>query len=134
MTEPLWLTEGQVIDFHGEQLAQFGGPVGLRDPSALGSALGRARNKWTYGETDLAALAAAYAFGLAKNHPFIDGNKRAAFIAMMIFLRLNGVPFKPDAALAAAAILALAAGDVAEEGLTRWIGDNWPPDVARTKT
>jgi death on curing protein len=133
MSEPRWLTETQVIDFHGEQLAQFGGPSGLRDPSALGSALGRPQNKWTYGETDLAALAAAYAFGLAKNHPFIDGNKRAAFMAMTIFLRFNGVPFKPLPGEAAAAILSVAAGEVDETGLTRWIGDNWPTGVARTK-
>ena len=133
MSEPQWLTEEQVIDFHGEQLARFGGPAGLRDPSALGSALGRPKNKWAYGETDLAALAASYAFGLAKNHPFIDGNKRAAFMAMMIFLRLNGIPFKPNAATAAAAILAIAAGDILEDGLSRWIGDNWPVGSARTK-
>jgi death on curing protein len=133
MSEPTWLTETDVIDFHGEQLARFGGPAGLRDPSALGSALGRPQNKWGYGESDLAALAAAYAFGLAKNHPFIDGNKRAAFMAMMIFLRLNGVPFKPAPAAAAAAILAVAAGEVSEDSLARWIGDNWPAGVARTK-
>jgi death on curing protein len=131
MSEPIWLTDAQVVDFHGEQLAQFGGPPGLRDASALGSALGRPQNKWAYGETDLAALAAAYAFGLAKNHPFIDGNKRAAFMAMMIFLRVNGVPFEPTPAAAAAAILAVAAGEVDETGLTRWIGDNWPVGVAR---
>ena len=126
MIEPLWLTDAQVIDFHGEQLARFGGPGGLRDPSALGSALGRPKHKWAYGETDLAALAAAYAFGLAKNHPFVDGNKRAAFMAMMIFLRVNDIPFKPSPATAAAAILAIAAGDITEDGLARWIGDNWP--------
>jgi death on curing protein len=134
MIEPIWLNEAQVVDFHGEQLARFGGPAGLRDPRDLGSALGRPKNKWSDGETDLPALAAAYAYGLAKNHPFIDGNKRAAFMAMMIFLRLNGVQFKPDPAAAAVAILAVAAGEVAEDGLARWIGDNWPEGVARTKS
>lgn len=74
-------------------------------------------------------LAACYAFGIARNHPFIDGNKRVAFLAMMTFLRLNGVAFAPSQADAAAAILALAAGEVDEAGLTRWIRDNWPKDM-----
>jgi death-on-curing protein len=74
----------------------------------------------------LAHLAAAYAYGIARNHPFVDGNKRAAMMAMIIFLRLNGIQFKPRVAEAAAAILALAAGEIEEEGLARWIRDNWP--------
>ncbi len=83
-------------------------------------------NKWHYGERDLAAMAAAYAYGLASNHPFVDGNKRAAFMAMIIFLELNGVAFAPDRGQAAAAIISLAAGEISEDGLTRWIRDNWP--------
>ena len=74
----------------------------------------------------MAALAAAYAFGLAHNHAFVDGNKRIAFHAMMVFLRGNEIPFAPDPAYATAMILALAASEVNEEGLTRWIRDNWP--------
>lgn len=129
MTEPLWLPLEAVRDIHSEQLALFGGPDGIRDEGLLESALARPINRFSYGETDLAALAAAYAFGIARNHPFIDGNKRVAFLAMMIFLRLNGIAFTPSQADAAAAILALAAGEVEEEGLTRWIRDNWPKDA-----
>ena len=126
MSEPRWLTEGQVIRFHAEQLAIFGGPSGVRDPSALGSAVGRPKNKWAYENADLAIMAAAYAFGIAKNHPFVDGNKRAAFIAMVVFLEKNGVSFSPSETEAVAIIRDLAAGEVDEDGLSRWIRDNWP--------
>ena len=77
-------------------------------------------------KTDLAALAAAYAFGIARNHPFVDGNKRAAFGALIVFLGLNDIDFRVSPASATAIILALAAGEVSEESLTRWIRDNWP--------
>lgn len=126
MNEPVWLDVAEVVDMHAEQLALFGGADGIRDQGLLESALARPKNRWHYGETDLAALAASYAFGLARNHPFIDGNKRAAFHALVVFLRLNDVAFKPDPAQATAMILALAAGEVSEESLTRWIKDNWP--------
>jgi death on curing protein len=126
MSEPIWLTVQNVIDLHGEQLAIFGGPAGLRDQGMLESAMSRPINRWNYGVSDMAALAAAYAFGIAKNHPFVDGNKRAAFAALMVFLRLNGVKFAPDVAEATAAIVALAASEIDEDGLARWIRDNWP--------
>ncbi len=126
MTEPIWLDVNDVIDMHDEQLAVFGGPAGVRDRGALESAIARPINQWHYGQTDLAALAAAYAFGLARNHGFVDGNKRAAFHAMMVFLRINGVAFAPDPAQATVMFIALAAGEVSEESLTRWIRDNWP--------
>jgi death on curing protein len=126
MNEPIWLDVAEVIDMHAEQLALFGGADGIRDQGMLESALARPKNRWHYGETDLAPLAAAYAFGLARNHPFVDGNKRAAFHALVVFLRLNNVDFKPDAAQATAIILALGAGEVSEESLARWIKDNWP--------
>ncbi|MGH6737940.1 MAG: type II toxin-antitoxin system death-on-curing family toxin, partial [Bradyrhizobium sp.] len=84
--------------------------------------------KWTYQQAALPELAAAYAFWLAKNHAFVDGNKRIAFMAMMVFLRKNGVAFAPDPAQATKIILALAAGEVSEESLTRWIRDNWPSE------
>jgi death-on-curing protein len=129
MTEPVWVSVELVIDIHAEQLALFGGPAGIRDQGLLESALARAPNKHAYGEDDLAALAAAYAFGVARNHPFIDGNKRAAFAAMIVFLGLNGIDFLVPEPEATAAILALAAGEVEEEGLTRWIRDNWPKDA-----
>lgn len=126
MSEPLWLTAREVQDFHAEQLARFGGPAGIRDEGMLESALARPQNKWAYGETDMAALAASYAYGIAKNHPFVDGNKRAALMAMIVFLRLNGIAFKPENAEAAAAILGLAAVEIEEDGLARWIRDRWP--------
>ncbi|MGN6118006.1 MAG: type II toxin-antitoxin system death-on-curing family toxin [Nitrobacter sp.] len=126
MSEPIWLDVREVIDMHAEQLEMFGGPEGIRDQGMLESAITRPLNRWHYGESDLAALAAAYAFGLAKNHPFVDGNKRIAFHAMMVFLRSNGVAFAPEPAHATAIILSLAAGEVSEESLTRWIRDNWP--------
>ncbi|MGN6098663.1 MAG: type II toxin-antitoxin system death-on-curing family toxin [Bosea sp. (in: a-proteobacteria)] len=129
MSEPLWVSLELALDIHAEQLALFGGPEGVRDRGLLESALARAPNKFSYGETSHAALAAAYAFGVARNHPFVDGNKRAAFACMFVFLGLNGIDFDVEPAMAAAAILALAAGEVDEDGLTRWIRDNWPKDM-----
>jgi len=126
MNEPIWLDVEILIDLHAEQLALFGGPDGIRDQGLLESALGRPINKFSYGEIDLAALAAAYAFGIARNHPFVDGNKRAAFGALIVFLGLNDIDFLVPPENATAMILALAAGDVDEAGLTRWIRDNWP--------
>jgi death on curing protein len=124
MNEPIWLDVDEIIDMHAEQLAMFGGPEGVRDHGFLESAILRPVNR----QTDMAALAAAYAFGLARNHAFVDGNKRIAFHAMMVFLRGNGIAFAPDPAHATAMILCLAAREVNEEGLTRWIRDNWPPE------
>jgi death on curing protein len=124
--EPIWITYEQVVAIHSRQLRRFGGAPGLRDEGMLRSALERPINNWKYEQAPLAELAAAYAFGLAKNHPFVDGNKRIAFMVMMTFLRRNGVAFAPDPAQATTIILALAAGEVSEGGLTRWIRDNWP--------
>jgi death-on-curing protein len=129
MTEPNWLSEEIVVAIHDEQLVIHGGGSGLRDRGMLLSALETPLNKWTYEGADLAALAAAYACGLAKNHPFIDGNKRIALLALYTFLYINDVDFIVPEPEAAAAILALAAGEVDEEGLTRWIRDNWPKDA-----
>src|SRR5258707_1992979 len=131
MNEPIWLDVEILIDLHAEQLALFGGPDGIRDQGMLESALGRPINKFTYGETDLAALAAAYAFGIARNHPFVDGNKRAAFGALIVLLGLNDIDFLVPAESATAMILSLAAGEVNEEGFTRWIRDNWPSEPSR---
>ena len=126
--EPLWITFEQAIAIHGRQLRRFGGAAGLRDGGMLRSALERPVNKWSYEQAGLAELAAAYAFGLAKNHAFVDGNKRIAFMTMMVFLRKNGVPFSPDPARSTSIVLSLAAGEVSEESLTRWIRDNWPSE------
>src|SRR3954470_2128900 len=96
--EPRWITYEQAIAIHSRQLRRFGGAPGLRDEGMLRSALERPFNKWQYEQADLAVLAAAYAFGLAKNHAFVDGNKRIAFMIMATFLRRNGVRFAPDPA------------------------------------
>ena len=98
----------------------------MRDEGMLRSALERPINKWTYEQLPLAELAAAYAFGIARNHLFVDGNKRTALLALYTFLGVNGIDFVVAEADAAAMILALAAGEVNEEGLIRWIRDNWP--------
>jgi death-on-curing protein len=130
-TEPLWISFEQAIAIHGRQLRRFGGAPGLRDEGMLRSALERPVNKWRSEQASLAELAAAYAFGLAKNHAFVDGNKRIAFMAMMTFLIKNGIAFAPDPAHATAIILSLAAGEVSEDGLTRWIRDNLPAGPAK---
>jgi death-on-curing protein len=126
VSEPSWFTYDQAIAAHGALLRRYGGAPGLRDKGALRSALDRPVNKWHYESADLPELAAAYAFGLAKNHAFVDGNKRIAFIAMVVFLRKNGVAFRPDQAQSTAIIFAVAAGEVSEESLARWIRNNWP--------
>lgn len=126
MSEPQWLDATIVLDVHAEQLALFGGADGVRDIGLLESALGRPLNKFAYGETDLASLAAAYAFGLARNHPFVDGNKRAAFASIIVFLGLNGIDFDVPPEAATAMILGVAAGEISEDGLARWIADNMP--------
>jgi death-on-curing protein len=124
--EPKWLSYEQIVAIHSRQLRRFGGAAGMRDEGLLRSAIERPRNKWHYEQAELPELAAAYGFGLAKNHAFVDGNKRIAFMSMMVFLRKNGVRFAPQQAHATKIILSLAAGEVSEESLARWIRDNWP--------
>jgi death-on-curing protein len=124
VSEPEWLSVDILLDVHAEQLALFGGSDGVRDPGLLESALARPVNKFAYGEADLAALAAAYAFGIARNHPFVDGNKRVAFASILIFLGLNGCDLDASPEEATAVMLALAAGEIDEDVLARWIGDN----------
>jgi len=123
--EPLWITYEQAVAIHSRQLRRFGGAPGLRDEGMLQSALEQPINKWRSEQASLDELAAAYAFGLAKNHAFVDGNKRLSFMAMMVFLHKNGVAFSPDPAEATTIILSIAAGEVSEQSLTRWIRDNW---------
>ncbi|HYP57209.1 MAG TPA: type II toxin-antitoxin system death-on-curing family toxin [Beijerinckia sp.] len=129
MKEPIWLDLDIVLDIHAEQLALFGGPDGVRDLNLLESALARPLNRFAYGETDLAALSAAYAFGIARNHPFIDGNKRTSFAAFLVFLGLNGIEFRVPPQQATAVFLALAAGEIDEGELTRWIHMNLPSSL-----
>lgn len=126
MSEIEWLTVTMIVAIHDEQLAVHGGPGGLRDAGALESALDRPRNKWAYEQAELPELAAAYTYGIAKNHPFVDGNKRTSLLALYTFLGINGIDFIVPEADAAAMILSLAAGEVSEESLARWIRDNLP--------
>jgi death-on-curing protein len=123
-----WLTYEQVIAIHSRQLRRFGGAPGLRDEGMLRSALERPLNKWHYENAGLVDLAAAYGFGLAKNHAFVDGNKRIAFMVMASFLRKNDIRFAPDQAQATAMMLSLAAGEVSEQSVSRWITDNIAKD------
>jgi death on curing protein len=128
VSEPFWLTRQMIVAIHDEQLAIHGGASGLRDEGMLESALDRPKNKWAYENAELADLAAAYAFGIARNHPFVDGNKRTSLLALYTFLGVNGFDFNVPEAEAAAIILSLAAGEVSEESLARWIRDNWPSE------
>jgi death-on-curing protein len=118
--EPVWLGIPIALAVHDRQLAEHGGGQGIRDAALLESALVRPRIRWGYGEEDRAALAAAYAFGIARNHPFVDGNKRTAWVFARLFLALNGVElrFAPEDAIRI--MLALAAGDLSEERLAEW--------------
>jgi death on curing protein len=126
MSEPVWLTRRIMVAIHDEQIAIHGGASGVRDEGILESAPDRPKNKWASEAAELPELAAAYAYGMARNHPFIDGNKRTALLALYTFLGVNGIDFVVPEADAAAIILSLAAGEVSEASLTRWITDNWP--------
>lgn len=117
-----WIDKEALLLLHAESLAEHGGLEGLRDEGLLDSALGRARNIHAYEEvTDLARLAAAYGFGIAKNHPFADGNKRAAFLAVGLFLGLNGQRLVADKADATRVMLAVAGGELSESDFAEWI-------------
>lgn len=127
MTNWVWLDSDALLAAHDEQLAEHGGASGIRDIGMFESALARPKNQAAYGEPDAAALAAAYAFALAKNHPFIDGNKRIALVALESFLVLNGFDLKADDGQATLVILSVAAGSFGEEELTAWIRKNIEP-------
>ena len=132
MSEPVWLPKEPVLAIQDEQLREFGGASGVRDEGLLEPALEGPRNKFAYEQARLPDLAAAYAFGLAKNHPFVDGNKRVSLLALVTFLGLNGIDFVASEAEAVIIVRDLAAGDVDEAGLARWIGDNWPKGAPRS--
>jgi death on curing protein len=118
--EPAWLDADVALAIHERQLAEHGGGVGVRDAGLLESALGRPVNQWHYGEDDTYAVAAAYAFGIARNHPFIDGNKRTAWVIARLFLRINDVQIAFEPRDAIQIVLALAAGELSEEELADW--------------
>ena len=118
--EPRWIGTTVALAIHDRQLVDHGGSAGLRDAGLLESALARPLNRWGYGNPDFADLAAAYAYGLARNHPFVDGNKRTAWLLARLFLSDNGQLLRFDAADAIRTVLALAAGELDEEELADW--------------
>ena len=122
-----WISKRALLLLHDESLAQHGGASGIRDEGLLESALARPENLAVYGSPDLAELAASYAFGLAKNHPFIDGNKRAAFLAAGLFLALNGQRLVVAQAEATVMVLDLAAGEITEEAFANWLRAHLQP-------
>ncbi|WP_374390457.1 type II toxin-antitoxin system death-on-curing family toxin [Sandaracinobacter sp.] len=123
--EPIWIETELALAIHDRQLAEHGGPIGVCDVSALESALARPRNQWAYGQSDLCALAAAYAFGIARNHPFADGNKRTAWVLARLFLALNDlrISFEPEDAIKM--VLLLAAGNLTEDDVAAWLTARW---------
>lgn len=118
--EPVWLDERLALAIHDRQLAEHGGGAGVRDAGLLASALTRPQNRWAYGDVDAAELAAAYAYGIARNHPFVDGNKRTAWVLARVFLAINGRELTFSANEAIAVMLALAAGELSEAELADW--------------
>ncbi|PZU22425.1 MAG: type II toxin-antitoxin system death-on-curing family toxin [Shinella sp.] len=118
-----WLSRPAVEIMHEEQLVEHGGLPGLKDENALEAALARPLNKAAYGEEDLFALAAAYLYGIVRNHPFSDGNKRTGFLAAFSFLAINGQLLEAEQAEVIAFVLAVAAGEIDEEGATRFFRD-----------
>lgn len=125
MTQPIWLTLEMIQALHAEAVTRFGGSDGVRDLGLLESALERPRNLFAYGGyPSLSELAAAYCAGIVKNHPFVDGNKRAGALAAAVFLDLNGQVLAPDEAMLAIMIMDLAAGEIDEAALAAWIAAN----------
>ena len=130
MTKPtanaswVWLEEKVVLAVHEEQLAEHGGAQGIRDEGWMQSALARPRHLAAYGEPDVFDLSAAYGFGIARNHPFVDGNKRTAFVAVELFLVLNGFELRAGDADCVLTMLSLAAGDLDEAAFAGWLRRN----------
>jgi death-on-curing protein len=127
VSEIRWILKRTIIAIHNDQLAEHGGKPAIRDEGLLDSALARPEMKASYGDTHLPLLAAAYAFGIARNHPFIDGNKRTAYVAMELILGRNGYVVTADDQDATTTFLRLAAGDMTEEDLAGWIEAHLEP-------
>ena len=124
MTDPVWVLPSFVRAIHEEQIAENGGAIGIRDEGLLSAALARPRHWHAYGETDSHALAASYAFGIVRNHPFVDGNKRTALLSAYVFLRMNGWRLVARESDAATATLALADGKMTEAAYAEWLRRN----------
>jgi death-on-curing protein len=131
VTDWVWPDREVIVAVHEMQLAEHGGLAGVRDAGLLDSALSRAPNLAAYGQPDAAALAAAYGWGLSRNHPFIDGNKRTGFVAAELFLNLNGHELQATDADCVLTMLGVAAGEVSEEAFAAWLRSHL---VARAKT
>lgn len=127
MSDWVWIERSVMLAVHDEQLAEHGGAIGIRDDGLFDSALARPLHLVAYGQPDVADLAAAYGVGLAKNHPFIDGNKRSAFVAVELFLVLNGHELTASDADCVLTLLAVAAGDMEETDFAHWIRSNSQP-------
>jgi death-on-curing protein len=129
-SEPKWITPQIALAVHNRQLAEHGGQDGLRDEGLLLSALARPQQLLSYGSPppDLCALAAAYAYGIAKNHPFLDGNKRTAFVVYRLFLKWNGIELLAEKTQRYVTMLALAAGEISEEDFAAWLRENTEAD------
>jgi death-on-curing protein len=117
----VWLDRKLILAIHDIQLHEHGGAMGLRDEGLLESALARPLNHAGYGDPDTAELAAIYALAIARNHPFIDGNKRTAFAALFTFLELNGMEFEPPEVEAAVTMLRMAGGDMSDADFIAWV-------------
>lgn len=127
MKSPQWVSRDVVCALQEESLAWFGGLAGVRDSGMLDSALARPEKLWVYEKSSLPQLAAAYAFGLARNYPFIDGNKRIAFLTATTFLESNGLTFSATEVEAVLKTMALAAGELDEAGYADWLAANGSP-------
>jgi death-on-curing protein len=127
VTDWVWIEVPVIYAIHEEQLAEHGGGLGLRDVGLLESALGRPKNAAAYGNPNLFQLAAAYGYGISRNHPFIDGNKRTAFIATELFLELNGYELSADDASCVMTMLTVAAGDMDESAFANWLRSRSEP-------
>ncbi|WAC47633.1 type II toxin-antitoxin system death-on-curing family toxin [Asticcacaulis sp. SL142] len=121
MSEYRWLREDTLLAIHDEQLAEHGGLSGIRDLKLLQSAVARPQQIMHYGQPDIAELAAAYGYGISRNHPFLDGNKRTAFVSVELFLLLNGFELTADDAVCVLTMLNVASGDITEADFADWI-------------
>lgn len=123
----VWIGKGVVLAVHEEQLSEHGGPSGIRDAGLLDSALAKPINLSGYGNPDLFDLAASYAFGIARNHPFVDGNKRTSLVITELFLELNGCSLEASDIDCLSRWLALSSGDLAEGEMAEWLRNNCRP-------
>ncbi|MBC8228368.1 type II toxin-antitoxin system death-on-curing family toxin [bacterium] len=127
MQEPIWLSRILLDQMHAELIREHGGSPGIRDANLIESALARPQNKWAYGEEDIVELAAAYGYGLVKNHGYVDGNKRVAFMAMFVFLYQNGFFLDAENSEIVSVMLGVAEGNLSEEALSEWLRSRLRP-------